>query len=143
MFRFGSWVFSAVQRSNRVNGTNHFIIRRDLQERADVRQFAASPAIYALALSIFGNGQHGRKGPFDFCTPGIRLSIIHAGEHTIKTSKSQASIRDSVLLFSLQTGFYFLGPVMAQNPGLPGLVFFPEDDDLSARSPVLFIFCFE
>ena len=58
MFRFGSWVFSAVQRSDRVNGTEQLIIRRDLQERADARQFAARPAMYALALAPFGDWQY-------------------------------------------------------------------------------------
>jgi len=58
MFRFGSWIFSAVQRANRVNRTEHFIIRRDFQEWADVRQFAAGTAIDALALAPFGDWQY-------------------------------------------------------------------------------------
>jgi hypothetical protein len=76
MFQFGSWVFSAVQRSNGVNGTEHFIIRRDFQERADVRQFAARPAIDALAFAPFGDGQYCREGPFYFGKPCI-LIISH------------------------------------------------------------------
>jgi hypothetical protein len=71
MFRFGSWVFSAIQRSNGVNGTEHFIIRRDFQERADVRQFAARSAMYALAFTPFGDRQYCREGSFCFGKPCI------------------------------------------------------------------------
>ena len=76
MFRFGSRIFSAVQRSNRVNRTDQLIIRRDLQEWAGVRQFAAGTAIDALALAPFGDGQYRREGSFYFGTPGI-LIISH------------------------------------------------------------------
>jgi len=75
-FRFGSWVFSAIQRANRVNGTENFAIRRKLDERADVRQFAARSAVYALTFTLFGDGQYRREGSFCFGTPCI-LIISH------------------------------------------------------------------
>ena len=79
MFRFGSRVFSAVQRANRVNRTEQLIIRRDFQERADVRQFAAGTAIYALAFAPFGDRQYCREGSFCFGKPGIFI-ISHKTE---------------------------------------------------------------
>jgi hypothetical protein len=79
MFRLGPWVFSAVQRSNRVNGTKQLIIRRELQEWADVRQFAARPAIYALAFASFGDRQYCRNGPFCFSQPCIVIIRHKAG----------------------------------------------------------------
>ena len=75
-FRFGSRVFPAVKRANRVNAAENFAVRRKFDERADVRQFAARPAIDALAFAPFGDGQYRRKGSFCFGKPCI-LIISH------------------------------------------------------------------
>jgi hypothetical protein len=86
MFRFGPWVFSAVQRTNRISGTEGLVIRRKLQEWANVRQFAARSAIYALAFASFGDGQYCREGSFCFGKPGI-LNISHNGTFQTIVSK--------------------------------------------------------
>ena len=52
-FRFGSRVFPTVKRANRVNAAENFAVRRKLDERAVVRQFAARSAVYALAFAPF------------------------------------------------------------------------------------------
>jgi hypothetical protein len=57
-----------------VNRTKQLIILRDLQERANIRQFAARTAIDALALAPFGDRQYCREGSFCFSKPGIVIS---------------------------------------------------------------------
>jgi len=52
------------------------MIRRDLQEWTDVRQFAARTAIDALTFASFGDRQYRREGPFCFGKPCI-LIISH------------------------------------------------------------------
>jgi len=79
MLRFCPWVFSAIQGANRINRTDGLVVRREFQERADVGQFAARPAIYAPACAFFGDGQYGSKGPSCFGKPGI--FIMHVLPH--------------------------------------------------------------
>jgi hypothetical protein len=71
MFRFGSWVFSAVYRTNRVNGTVSLAIRHGFEEWTNIRQLAARSAIYALAFASFGDRQYRREGSFCFSKPAI------------------------------------------------------------------------
>ena len=75
-FRFGSWVFPAVKRAKLVNAAEYFAVRRKFNERADVRQFAARSAVYALTLAPFGDGQYRREGSYCFGKPCI-LIISH------------------------------------------------------------------
>jgi hypothetical protein len=70
-FRFGSWVFPAIQRAKMVDGAEYFAVRRIFNERADVWQFAARSAVYALAFAPFGDGQYRCEGPFCFGKPCI------------------------------------------------------------------------
>ena len=89
-FRFCSGVFSTVQRTNQVNATVRCTIGFVLEEWTDVRQLAARPAVDALPFATLRDGQHGRKGPSDSGTPGVRLSVDHAKEHTPTAWKCQA-----------------------------------------------------
>lgn len=75
--RFGSRVFSAVQRANPVDGTETLAVRLVLQEGTFVRQLATRPAISAPAFSSLGDGQYCGKSPFYLGGPGISCFISH------------------------------------------------------------------
>ena len=82
-------VFSAVQRTDRVNRAIGCVVGFILEKRADVRQLTACPAIDALPFTPFGDGQHGRKRPSNPGAPRIGSFISHAQEHTPTTPKHQ------------------------------------------------------
>jgi hypothetical protein len=88
-FGFRSGVFSTVQRADRVDRAVGCAVGFVLEERADVRQLAARPAIDALAFAPFGNGQHTRHGPSNPGAPRICSFISHTQEHTPTAPKVQ------------------------------------------------------
>lgn len=70
-------VFPAVVRANRVYGAVLSAIVAGLDERADVRQFAAGSAVNALTAAIRSDRQHGRDGSFRLGGPGVSVLVIH------------------------------------------------------------------
>ncbi len=70
-------VLAAVQRPPGVDGAGALAPGVNPQEGADVRQFAAGPALDALAAPPLGDRQHGRERPLDPGPPGISLRIDH------------------------------------------------------------------
>jgi hypothetical protein len=73
----GSWVFSAVQRPQTVDGAVDLAVPFVLDERARVRQLAAGAAMGALPFPPLRDGQNGRKRPLDLGTPGVSLVVRH------------------------------------------------------------------
>jgi hypothetical protein len=76
--RFGSRIFSTIIRTNPVDGTEGFAVAVAFEERADIRQFAARPAINALTFASLGDRQYRRKGPFGSGNPGIPVFVCHS-----------------------------------------------------------------
>ena len=92
-FGFRSGILSTVQRPDRVDRAVGCAIRFVLEERADVWQLAARPAINALPFAPFGDRQHTRHRPSNPGTPGICSFISHTQEHTPTTPKVQAQFQ--------------------------------------------------
>ena len=73
----GPGVLPTVERTNRVNRTVLFAVVAGLDEGAYVRQFAACPAVNALAAAFFGNRQYCGDGSFRLGSPCVSIFVIH------------------------------------------------------------------
>ena len=78
--RFGSRIFSAIQGTNRVNGTVRFTVRLVLEKGAFIWQLTTRPAANALTFAVVGDRQYRGKSPLYFSRPCIyppwRISLF-------------------------------------------------------------------
>lgn len=94
MFGFGSRVFSAIQRANRIDRAIGFAFVIELQERADGRQLATCSAGNAFAFAVLGDGQKRGNGSLRFCAPCIFVLFSHNRESP-RTTVRERLWRDS------------------------------------------------
>jgi len=68
---FGAGVFSAVERTERIDFAYRLAVRIVAEPGADVGEFAAGATADALAATGFINGQKRGEGSPDFGSPGV------------------------------------------------------------------------